>query len=63
MASVLYFMVRYSLNYVYPVELKNDRSCEKRVIIGKILQLLLDIFEIQNIDLYKKIADRFDEYA
>lgn len=31
--------------------------------VGKILEFVLDVFSIQNIELYKKIAAQFDQYA
>lgn len=53
-------MIRYSMDYIYPRALKNERQSDKRALIAKILQLLLDLFNIQNIELYKKIAEKFD---
>jgi hypothetical protein len=46
MASVFYFMIRYSLEYLYPKELKIDPNAEKRVIIAKVLEFILNIFQI-----------------
>lgn len=31
--------------------------------IAHILELLLDVFQIQDIELFKKISDKFDEYG
>jgi hypothetical protein len=63
MASVFYFMIRYSLDYIYPKGLKLDRNAEKRVIIAKILEFLLVTFQIEQVELYMKVADKFDEYV
>jgi hypothetical protein len=50
------------MNYLYPCHLKIDRNGEKRVIIAQILQFLLNTFQIELIDFYMRIADKFDEY-
>lgn len=49
LACVFYFMVRYSLDYIYPKQLKRERNYEKRTIVGKILELILQLFDIANI--------------
>lgn len=56
-------MVRYSLDYIYPKQLKKDRSADKRTLIGKIIELLLNVFSIENVDEYKRASIMFDEYA
>lgn len=56
-------MIRYSLEYLYPKDLKIDRNAEKRAIIVKILEFLLNKFDIKQIELYMKVADKFDEYV
>lgn len=63
LASVFYFMIRYSVDYIYPKNLKLARTHDKRAFVATILEYLINTFQIEQIELYMKVADKFDEYV
>ena len=64
LASVFYFMIRYSLEHIYPLHLADSlhQNCDSKLLITRILDFLLNTFHIEDIGLYKDIAQHFDEY-
>lgn len=63
LASVFYFMIRYSFEHIQPKALADSlHNCDRKMLITRILDFLLNVFQIEDIALYKQIAEIFDEY-
>ena len=39
------------------------QNCDRKLLITRILDFLLNVFQIEDIALYKDIAENFDEYV
>jgi hypothetical protein len=63
LVSVFYFMIRYSLDYIRPIlfsDMAND--LDKKTIIAKITERLLELFSIEDFDTYRNVVSSFDDY-
>jgi hypothetical protein len=56
-------MIRYSLDYIRPIlfsDMAND--LDKKTIIAKITERLLELFSIEDFDTYRNVVSSFDDY-
>lgn len=63
LVSVFYFMIRYSIDYIKP-QLFNDveREQDKKSLIAKITEKLLELFSIEDFETYRNVVSSFDDY-
>jgi hypothetical protein len=63
LVSVFYFMIRYSIDYVRPMLFSGmDKELDKKTIIAKITEKLLDLFSIEDFETYRNVVSSFDDY-
>ena len=57
-------MIRYSHQYICPKGLSESlhSKADRRLVVTYILDYLLNTFQIEDIELYRQIAEIFDEY-
>lgn len=63
MASVFYCMIRYSMDYIRASLFVNvEREQDKKSLIARITEQLLELYNIEDFETYKNVATNFDDY-
>jgi len=63
LASVFYFMIRYSIDYIRPMLFSDvEREQDKKSLIARITEKLLELFCIEDFETYRNVVSSFDDY-
>lgn len=63
LASVFYFMIRYSIDFIRPMLFSDvEREQDKKSLIARITEKLLELFNIEDFETYRNVVSSFDDY-